>query len=84
MFWGAFSASGKAVLVVMEGKQNSALYISVLKYKVFSFMNHLDTNNAISQQNNAAIYTSKLTKDWFKTKNTEVLDCPTNSQDLNQ
>ena len=42
--------------------------------KVFPFMNHLDTNNAIFQQGNTAIYTSKLTKDWFKTKNTEVLD----------
>ena len=31
-------------------------------------MNRLDTNNAIFQQGNAAIYTSKLRKDWFKTK----------------
>ena len=27
MVWGTFSASGKADLVVMEAKQNSALYI---------------------------------------------------------
>ena len=37
-------------------------------------MNYLDTNNAIFQQNNVAIYTSKLMKDWFKTKNIKVLD----------
>ena len=37
-------------------------------------MNHLDTNNFIFQQDNAAIHTSKLTKDWFKTKDIEVFD----------
>ena len=31
MVWGAFSASGKADLVVMEGKQNSTRYINVLE-----------------------------------------------------
>ena len=47
-------------------------------------MNHLDTNNAIFQRDNAAIRTSKLTKDWFKIrKNIEVLDWPTKSTDLN-
>ena len=35
------------------------------------------------QQENAAIHTSKLTKDWFKTKNIEILDWPTKSPDLN-
>ncbi len=46
-------------------------------------MNRLDINNAIFLQDNAAINTSKLTKDWFKTKNIEVLDWPTKSPDLN-
>ena len=38
MVRGAFSASGKADLVVMEWKQNSSRYINVLE-KVFLFMN---------------------------------------------
>ena len=46
-------------------------------------MNRLDTNNDIFRQDNAAIHTSKLTKDWFKTKNIEVLDWPTKSPYLN-
>ena len=37
MVWWAFSASGKADLVVMEGKQNMAWYINVLE-KVFSHL----------------------------------------------
>ena len=36
-------------------------------------MNGLDTNNAIFQPDNAAVHTSKLSKDKFKTKNIEVL-----------
>ena len=67
MVWGAFSASGKADLVVMEGKQNSSRYINMLEKSLFPFMNGLDTNNAIFQQDNTAIHTSKLTKDWSKT-----------------
>ena len=39
-------------------------------------MNRRDTNNAIFQQDNAAIHTSKLTKNWFKTKIIAVLYCP--------
>ena len=46
-------------------------------------MNLLDTNNSIFQQDNTAICTSKLTKDWFKTENIEVLDWSTKSPDLN-
>ena len=46
-------------------------------------MNRLDTNNDTFQQDYEAIHTSKLMKDWFKTKNIEVLDRPTKSPDLN-
>ena len=46
-------------------------------------MNCLDTNNTIFQQDNTAIHSSKLMKDWFKTKNIEVLNWPTKSPGLN-
>ena len=52
----------------MEGKQNSAQYINTLEKSLFLIMNRLDTNNTIFQRDNTAIHTSKLTKDWFKTK----------------
>ena len=78
----AFTASEKADLVVMEGKQNSVRYINMLERSLFPFMNCLDTNNDIFQQNDAAIQTSTLTKDWFKTKNIEVLDWPTKIENL--
>ena len=83
MDWEAFSASGKADLVVMEGEKNSARYINVLEESLFPFINRLDTNNAIFQQDKAAIHSSKLTKDWFKTKKYGNLDWPTKSPDLN-
>ena len=83
MVWGAFSASRKANLVVMEGKQNSVRYIKVLEKSLFPFMNRFDTNNDIFHQDNTDIHTFKLTKDWFKTKNIEISDWPTKSPDLN-
>ena len=43
-------------------------------------MNRLDTNNVVFQQENAVLPTSKLMKDWFKTENIDVLDCPTKLQ----
>ena len=42
-------------------------------------MNRLDANNAIFQQDNAAIHTSKLTKDWLKQK---ILKSRTGPQSL--
>ena len=83
MIWRAFTASGNADLIVMQGKQKSARYINALEKSHFPFMNRLDINNTISQHDNAAIHTSRLTKNWFKTKNIEVLDWPTKSPDLN-
>ena len=50
---------------------------------VFPFINRLDKNNAIYQQDNAATHTSKFTKDWFKTKNIDIFDWLTKSPDLN-
>ena len=79
----AFTASGKADLIVMEEKKNSARYINVFEKSLFPFMNRRDTNNDIFQQDNAAIHTSKPTKDWFKTKHIEVLDWPTKCPNLN-
>ena len=53
------------------------------KKSLLLFMNCLNNNNVIFQQDNAAIHISKLSKNWFKTKNIEVLDWPTKSPDLN-
>ena len=57
----AFSAFGMADLVMIEGKKNSAENINMLEKSLFPFMNRLDTNNFIFQQDNTAIHTSKLT-----------------------
>ena len=67
-----------------DGKETKSWYINVLEKRLFPFINHQDTNNAIFQQDNEAIYNSNVKKDWFKTKNIQVLDWPTKSPDLNQ
>jgi len=83
MIWGAFSAAGKAELVVMEGRQNSQRYIDVLEKSLLPFLSVTHNNNATFQQDNAAIHTSRVTKNWFQEKNIQVMDWPAKSPDLN-
>ena len=54
---------------ICDGRETKrcSIYQCVWK-KGFSFMNRLDTNNVIFQQDNTAIHTSKLMKDWFQIK----------------
>ena len=37
MIWGAFSANGKAELVVIEGRQNAQKYVEVLETSLLPF-----------------------------------------------
>ena len=75
MIWGAFSAAGKAEIVVMQGRQNSQRYIEVLEKSFLPFLS-LTHYNATFQQDHAAIHTSRVTKNWFQAKNIQVLDWP--------
>ena len=59
---GSFSSDGRETKLCL-------IYQCVGKKDFFTFMNRLDTNNTIFQQDNPALLTSKLTKDGFKTKN---------------
>ena len=75
MVWGAFSVSGKAYLVVIDGNK-TLLVISMSWKKVFAFMNRLNTNNAIFNRTTQPYPLLRSRNDWFKTKNTEFLDWP--------
>ena len=52
MIWGAFSASSKAKLVLMESRQNFARYISVLEESVVPFLLDVHNNTETFQQDN--------------------------------
>jgi hypothetical protein len=83
MIWGAFSANGKAELVIMEGRQNAQKYVEVLEKSMLPFAEDNHGQDFIFQQDNAAIHTARATKAWFEDKNITVLDWPAKSPDLN-
>ena len=82
MVWGAFSVKGPSELVVMEGKQDPAKYISILNDALLPFIEKHD-KNIIFQQDNAAIHTARVTKEWFSQHSVSVMKWPARSPDLN-
>ena len=84
MIWGAFSVNGKAELVVIEGRQNVQKYVKVLETSLLPFLKYIMARTSIFQQDNASIYTAKVTKAWFEDKDVTVLDWPAKSPNLNQ
>ena len=83
MIWGAFSASGKAELVVREGHQNGQQCVEVMETSLLPFAEVHHGQDFIFQQDNASIHTAKVTKAWFEDKNVTVLDWPAKTPDLN-
>ena len=71
-----------ASLVKMKGKQNAQKYTEVLVKRLLPFLADNYQNNAIFQQDNAVIYTAKLTTKWLQDHNIATLDWPTKSPDL--
>ena len=81
--WGEFSINGKESLVKMEEKQNVQKYIEVLEKSFSPFLANNYQNDATFQQDNAAIYTAKMTTKWLQDHNITTLSWPAWSPDLN-
>lgn len=83
MVWGAFSEKGVSKLAVLVGNQDSKKYVETLKNYLLPYSQTVCGTGWIFQQDNAAIHTSKFTKDWFETNNLDVMEWPARSPDLN-
>ncbi|KAI8114751.1 Poly [ADP-ribose] polymerase [Lucilia cuprina] len=83
MIWGGFSIKGKLPLAWISTRMTSENYIEMLEISLIEHGEDLMGNEFIFQQDNAAIHTSRCTKEWFRSKNIEVLDWPARSPDLN-
>ena len=83
MVWGAFSESGKLVLVVMEGTQNSEHYVHALEQYLLPLGAQQPDSQWIFQQDNATIHTSRRTEAWLVEKGVKVMDWPAVSPDIN-
>lgn len=83
MVWAAFSAFGKTPILKVRGRMNSNQYIDMIEDVLINFSDEKMDGDFIFQQDNASIHVSKLSREWFQSKEIDLLDWPACSPDLN-
>jgi len=83
MVWGCFCNNKLGPLVLVEGNLNSDRYIELLKEYLLPYLNNLNIENPIFQDDNAPCHASNKTKQWKEDNLIERLPWPAQSPDLN-
>ena len=84
MLWGCFSAAGTGRLVRIKGKLNAAMYRDILEENLLQSTLELRLGRwFIFQQDNDPKHTAKISKNWLQDNSVNVLEWPSQSQDLN-
>ena len=83
MVWGCFCNNRIGPLVLVEGTLNSDRYIELLEEHLLPFLNNLNIENCIFQDDNASCHASKKTKSWKESNLNENFPWPAQSPDLN-
>uniref|UniRef100_A0AAY5K4D1 C2H2-type domain-containing protein n=2 Tax=Esox lucius TaxID=8010 RepID=A0AAY5K4D1_ESOLU len=84
MLWGCFSAAGTGRLVKFEGKMNGTKYREVLEENLIQSAQDLRLGQQfIFQHDNNPNHTAKTTLEWLRGNSVNVLEWPSQSQDLN-
>jgi transposase len=87
MVWGAFSVRGKSELAFVTGRQDSTAHCETLSDTLLPFLHeHYLTEDgveAVFQQDNASIHTSRETRRWLEEQDFEIMGWPAKSPDLN-
>jgi hypothetical protein len=82
--WGCFSSAGTFKLVRIEGMMDGTKYKESLEGNLFQFSRDLRLERRFTfQQDNDPKHTAKATLEWFKGKHLNVMECPSQSPDLN-
>ena len=83
MLWGCFTAAGTGRLVRIEGKINRAKYREILDENLFQSAQDLRLGRRFTfQQNNDPKHTAKTMQEWLWDRSLNVLECPSQSPDL--
>lgn len=85
MIWGCMTAHGVGYMCRIDGGMDGELYRNILDDYVLETAHYydMDPRDFIYQQDNDPKHTAKLTKQWFKDNNVELLEWPAQSPDLN-
>ena len=83
MIWTGIGYNGKTDIVFIEGSMNAVAYRKLIRKQIRKYAVHIAGSNFIFQQDNAAVHTAKIVKDYFSSKNIPLLDWPAYSPDLN-
>lgn len=83
MIWGAFGYGGKMPILYVPPKMNSQTYLEMLEYALDEFADDVGGPGFIFQQDNAAVHSAKVVKEYFSLTSTPVLEWPSRSPDLN-
>lgn len=83
--WACMNYYGKISYHIFEGRLNAVRYVEILKDKLSKFveLSEVNCNNLIYQQDGAPCHRAKMTMDWLKFENIDLLPWPANSPDLN-
>jgi transposase len=90
MIWACFVGNKLGPIIFIKGTINAEIYIHMLDKNLISFIDILNIEGitkVIFQQDNASIYTTKKTQEFFKSSTIRhrfsVMKWPVNSSDLN-
>jgi hypothetical protein len=84
ILWGCFSAAGTWRLVRIEGKMNRAKYREILDENLLQSAQDLRLGRRFPfKQENKPKHTAKTTQEWLRDKSLNVIEWPSQSQDLN-
>ena len=83
MAWGCSTASGIGEQHVIDGIITSAKYVRIISNHMVPSAEKLFNVNFIFQQDNEPKHKAGNTKRWFRSKNIDLLDWPSQSLNLN-
>jgi transposase len=83
MIWAGFGWNGKTDMAFIDGRMNASGYQTMLEEYLLPKGVEIGGQNWMFQQDNASIHNAKSTKEWFTSRNVEVMKWPARSPDLN-
>lgn len=83
MVWAGFCYTDRTPICFITNKMNGAGYIKLLDEVLLNFLDEIDDDNLIFQQDNAPVHRARVVSNWFDEKNIEAMQWPALSPDLN-